>query len=360
MLLALHLALLSNCSLRCLTPITYRFFTGLAREATRRGHAFSYLLCRHGRRPALPPAAWPDVAYNRIGTGPDDLPNDDALRESLAEAGTVVFNFGSIGKGAVAGILAPPEVRSAFPLRVPETIFPATVGAFAGWLESGQGCYLKRPHSCRGRGTFVIRPASAPGRFVVVGQDTLTPTSWHLPAARVVDLLAERIIKGPHLLQSIAPVSATRGGRITSLRAHVCRDGSGQWQVAAHMATIGGPLSASSHRYYGGRVVPAGEALREMDLPGARIPLDSVLERALAAAAVLGGEGGPETGGLLPGRVGELGLDLGVDADGQVWLFEVNIKPGPGGVTLVQGQAALDRVTGLLLDHMESLAPARR
>lgn len=29
-----------------------------------------------------------------------------------------------------------------------------------------------------------------------------------------------------------------------------------------------------------------------------------------------------------PHRLGELGLDLGIDKDGEIWMFEANAKPG--------------------------------
>lgn len=51
---------------------------------------------------------------------------------------------------------------------------------------------------------------------------------------------------------------------------------------------------------------------------------DAVLEKAKLAAIKLS----EAIERNYPHRLGELGLDLGIDKDGEVWMFEANAKPG--------------------------------
>lgn len=358
---------------------------GMADEADGRGHSFLYMPTWHWRnaqpagaarsspapggralvyRPgadservwrAVVSAPWPEVVYNRIAAGPADVSRDAALRQGLDRAGAVVFNFGSITKTALAEAVA----RSpGFPVQVPRTWLLASEALLWSLLGSGKPFYLKPSEGSHGQGAVVVRPVGQ-SAYDVVYQPKAPPTIWReLKADETVRRLGPILRSRPHIAQAVAPVSTADGGRVTSVRVHVCRDGEGLWQVAASWAAIGGPTTASSHRRYGGRWVTAGEALARMDLPGARIPVDALYAAGLAAARALAGEG--RRAGLLPGLVGELGLDLGVDGAGRIWLFEANSKPGFAHGPDDDVAAGVRRVGSMLMDYMEHLAVVGR
>jgi len=60
----------------------------------------------------------------------------------------------------------------------------------------------------------------------------------------------------------------------------------------------------------------------------------------------------------LPGALAELGLDLGLDREGQPWLLEVNERPNRILLRLVDRQAE-ERLAALLLDYCTYLAAAK-
>lgn len=100
-------------------------------------------------------------------------------------------------------------------------------------------------------------------------------------------------------------------------RIHTNKDDQGEWYVTAIAAKIAGPGSVTTHVRNGGEIKTLKEIFSEQEcedytnkLSEAALLLSKVLEK------------------NMEGIVGEIGFDLGIDRNGQVWLFEANSKPG--------------------------------
>ncbi|WP_040204428.1 YheC/YheD family endospore coat-associated protein [Neobacillus jeddahensis] len=105
--------------------------------------------------------------------------------------------------------------------------------------------------------------------------------------------------------------------RSVDFRVHTNKDEFGQWHVTALAAKIAGPGSVTTHVRSGGDIKTMGEIFSKDEsnqytekLHQASLLLSSALDK------------------NIEGIIGEIGFDLGIDRNGDVWLFEANSKPG--------------------------------
>ncbi len=115
--------------------------------------------------------------------------------------------------------------------------------------------------------------------------------------------------QGIHLLRT--------NKRSVDFRIHTNKDDHGNWHVSAVAAKIAGQGSVTTHARNGGNIktleeiFPEAEAdIYQVKLAEAALQLSRALER------------------NMEGIIGEIGFDLGIDRNGDVWLFEANSKPG--------------------------------
>lgn len=109
-----------------------------------------------------------------------------------------------------------------------------------------------------------------------------------------------------------------RGGRSFDFRIHTNKNTSGDWVISAIAVKVAGPESVTTHVNYGGEVKTVEEVFKNVQ--SRRNILEKLKRAVLDMSAVI-----EET---TEGIVAELGFDLGVDQDENVWLFEANAKPG--------------------------------
>ncbi|MHC0036813.1 YheC/YheD family endospore coat-associated protein [Pseudoneobacillus sp. C159] len=105
--------------------------------------------------------------------------------------------------------------------------------------------------------------------------------------------------------------------RQIDFRIHTNKDENGQWLVTAIAAKMAGPGCVTTHVNTGGEVKTIDEVLNNEEK---KRLLPKLKEAALKLSYSLEKR--------IEGNLGEIGFDLGVDKDGQIWLFEANSKPG--------------------------------
>lgn len=109
-------------------------------------------------------------------------------------------------------------------------------------------------------------------------------------------------------------------GRTVDIRLLIQKNGEGQWSVTGLGVRIGGNKSATSNLHGGGKAVPVSDFLTpRFGSQQSFAIIRECHELAHQTASTLENHFG---------RLVELGLDIGIDIHGQVWLIEVNPKPG--------------------------------
>ncbi|PLS03018.1 YheC/YheD family endospore coat-associated protein [Neobacillus cucumis] len=115
--------------------------------------------------------------------------------------------------------------------------------------------------------------------------------------------------QGIHLLR--------KDQRSVDFRVHTNKDDSGQWRVTAIAGKIAGQGSVTTHARSGGDIKTINEIFSEDE---AKIYTEKLSHAVLLLSKALDKN--------IEGIIGEIGFDLGIDRNGDVWLFEANSKPG--------------------------------
>lgn len=101
-------------------------------------------------------------------------------------------------------------------------------------------------------------------------------------------------------------------------RVHTNKDEEGIWKVSALAAKISGSGSVTTHVKSGGQIKTVQEIWEDLNL-------NKQLFFKLKEVAILLSIAIEET---TMGSVGEIGFDLGIDTEENIWMFEANSKPG--------------------------------
>ncbi|CRK83560.1 YheC/YheD family protein [Neobacillus massiliamazoniensis] len=115
--------------------------------------------------------------------------------------------------------------------------------------------------------------------------------------------------QGIHLLR--------KGTRAIDFRVHTNKDELGNWHVSAIAAKIAGVGSVTTHKRSGGEIKTISEIFPTEEC---ELFTEKLSKAALNLSSVLDHN--------IEGIIGEIGFDLGIDRNGDVWFFEANSKPG--------------------------------
>jgi hypothetical protein len=105
--------------------------------------------------------------------------------------------------------------------------------------------------------------------------------------------------------------------RSIDFRVHTNKDAEGTWHLTAIAAKIAGLGSVTTHVRSGGEVKTLKEIFPEEK---SKLFSEKLTEAALLLSKALERN--------MEGIIGEIGFDLGIDMNGDIWLFEANSKPG--------------------------------
>ncbi|ASA20290.1 YheC/YheD family protein [Paenibacillus donghaensis] len=111
----------------------------------------------------------------------------------------------------------------------------------------------------------------------------------------------------------------SRSGQPFDVRVLMQKNGRGAWTLTGMAVRLGLRNSLTSNLHGGGTAVPLLPFLRSEYGPGG----EELIEELAAEAAFL-----PPLLETACGRLGELGLDFGLDPAGRIYLLEANSKPG--------------------------------
>lgn len=236
------------------------------------------------------------------------------LFRRLARHGVVTFN-GAVGyKWDIHRRLW--AMRDIRPL-LPETRLIRRAASVPVWLRRWGGAYLKPSEGHRGKGIARVR-REGPNRYHVFLSTESQPRE--LTRAQLVRFVAYLASRHKYVAQREIALQRIDGA-VWDVRALAVRDMHGAWEVVGLAARLGRSGRIVSNLHQGGRPVPLRPLLEQ--LFGDEDSVEALLKRIKdttkqVAAAVQ----------RFAPKVGDLGIDLGIDGQGHIWLIEVNPKPG--------------------------------
>ncbi|MBD0382751.1 YheC/YheD family endospore coat-associated protein [Paenibacillus sedimenti] len=243
------------------------------------------------------------------------------VRKLRAMPGIRFLGYGLSGKWDVQQILQKDDVLQP---HLPETRKLAHGHDLWKWLNEKSDVFLKPVGGSHGKGALHIRKVVSPSEgqlFIVEGRN-----AKNLPIHRQFkqfdacwQWLRSLIGYRPYLIQQYLPLLSTEG-MAYDVRSLVQKNGFGSWENTGMAVRLGKPGSVTSNLHGGGSVEEVSSFLKQQfgelkaeELIADLIRLSSRIPPVLEAHH---------------GRLAELGIDLGIDSFGHIWVLEVNSKPG--------------------------------
>ncbi|MBL0388500.1 YheC/YheD family protein [Tumebacillus sp. ITR2] len=131
---------------------------------------------------------------------------------------------------------------------------------------------------------------------------------------------APRLRKGPYLIQETLRLK-TWQGRPFDIRLLLQKDGTGKWNRTKTFCRIAQDGDITSNLSTGGDALAVKAVLKDI-LPG-----DKAVNRVMRELSQIAEDVPAVLEATVEGTLGELGLDLGLDENGKIWVIEINSKP---------------------------------
>jgi len=264
-------------------------------------------------------APLPDVLYNRLQTREvERRPLVQKIFKNLKNNfNTAVFNEQFLDKiGVFTELAKDANSRKHLPLSVACT----KLETLRRMMTKYPVVFLKPTAGRMGKG--IIRIARrAEGGFLTQSTSTNgTRNRIHENFAKLGAFVKPRIRRKAHLVQQGLTLLKVYRQNL-DFRALVQKDRSGEWSITSIVGRIAGPRHFVSNLARGGRMTTVLNALTRAGL--AVNQAKSVAAEMRKAALLLAGALDKQ----MNGSFGELGVDLAVDRNLQIWLLEINAKP---------------------------------
>jgi hypothetical protein len=293
----------------------------------------------------------PDVVYNRLPSRRAETGTViTALRERFIKKRIPFFNWSFFNKSDVYTML---DKDLEALKHLPESINNPSPEMIKELLEKHQFLYYKPTAGSLGIGIYRLTYHPRKGYFIRYRRSSGNVLLRFSNFNSLMKMLRAR--HGGNLNQYVVQ----QGIRLVEIdncpidfRFHMHKDGRNQWVVAGIGAKKAGRGSVTTHIKNGGSLMTPEQALSRTF--GAKS--EEILKEAKAVAIKLS----EAIERNYSHTLGELGLDIGIDRDGAVWMFEANAKPGRSifkhPALKEQGKASLEYI----LDHCLYLSKFRR
>ncbi|WP_028612258.1 YheC/YheD family protein [Paenibacillus harenae] len=293
----------------------------------------------------------PDVVYNRLPSRRAEVGSAiTTLRERFIKKRIPFFNWGFFNKSDVYTMLDndPEALR-----HLPESINNPTSEKMKELLEKHQFLYYKPSAGSLGNGIYRLTYTPRKGYFIRYRR---SGGNILLRFSNFNSLM--KMLRARHR-GNLSSYVVQQGIRLAEIdncpidfRFHMHKNGQNQWVVAGIGAKKAGRGSVTTHIKNGGSLMTPERALSRTFGDKS----DDVLKEAKSVAIKLA----KAIERNYTHALGELGLDIGIDRDGGVWMFEANAKPGRSifkhPALKGQGKASLKYI----LDHCIYLSKFRR
>jgi hypothetical protein len=262
----------------------------------------------------------PDVVYNRHPSRKTEkTAYMKSLKERLQMKQIPIFNWSYFDKWDIYHLL---QGESEAISHIPESYIDPSPDQIRMMLEKHRFIYLKPTGGSLGFGIYRLTYSPQRGYFARYRQNVKNVLLRFSKFTELMRLLNRQ--KGKRLRNHVAQ----QGIRLLELdkcpidfRFHLNKNGRNQWVVSAVGAKKAGRGSVTTHVRTGGQLMTPEYVLKHIfgEQKAAEI-LQNAKQTAIKLAQAIERN--------YPYLIGELGMDIGIDKKGKVWMFEANAKPG--------------------------------
>lgn len=258
----------------------------------------------------------PDVVYDRCFVGPSYRQYKPFIDKLQSDPRITFLGHGLSGKWQVHQMLGKSKELSRW---LPET-HVLSQETLRSMLQRYPAVIIKPAAGTHGIG--VVRIAAKPaGTFSVTGRNRENkPFRKRFRSEAGLLTFVQRFTASRTFLVQPFLALQTPDQLPFDVRVLVQKNGSGRWQTTGMAVRVGEKKGITSNLHGGGKAVPLSPFLSRY-FPQAQC--ERIKEEIDRIAQVL-----PPVLESHHGRLAELGIDVGVDRDGHVWIIEVNSRPG--------------------------------
>ncbi|CAM2969828.1 YheC/YheD family protein [Paenibacillus sediminis] len=262
---------------------------------------------------------FPDVIYNRLPSRrAETSANIIQLRERFIRKHIPFFNWSFFNKSDIYHLLEDdPEVSR----YVPESYMNPTSEQIKDMLEKHQFVYYKPSGGSLGKGIYRLTYLPKRGYFARYRNSSGNVLLRFKNFASLYRMMQAR--HGPSLRNYVIQ----QGIRLIEIdncpidfRFHMHKNGNNQWVVVGIGAKKAGKGSVTTHLKNGGSLLTPELALNLAFGDRSEELMEKMKQTAVTIAKAIEFHH--------KHLLGELGLDVGIDQNEQVWMFEANAKPG--------------------------------
>jgi glutathione synthase/RimK-type ligase-like ATP-grasp enzyme len=282
-----------------------------------RGHIRGYVHNNGQWQPAQMP--FPDAIYDQVISRKVERQKTYLeKREQLSRIyGVRIFNDGFFDKWQVHEWLLNDFKMKA---HIPNTSRYTHSKGAASFIRNHHTTFLKPIHGSLGLGIVkVTRLGDGVVTYEVKRQEQRVQVKVASPEA-AAQAMRGRLNSRPYLMQEGITLAMYQD-RPFDVRIVLQRDGSGEWKRTKMFARVAKPGEFTSNISSGGEALPVSKVLEEVYTSLTRRRRCSVMIRKVSMAVTNVIETQSKK------QFGELGIDVGVDDHGHVWIIEVNSKP---------------------------------
>ncbi len=293
----------------------------------------------------------PDVVYNRLPSRRAETGSYiTSLREKFVRRRIPIFNWSFFNKSDVYSLLDnDPEALA----HLPESINNPTSEKIKELLEKHHFLYYKPTGGSLGMGIYRLTYHAKRGYFVRYRKGASNVLLRFTSFSSLIRMLKARHgarLSGYVVQQGIRLIEIDHCP--IDFRFHMHKNGENKWVVAGIGAKKAGRGSVTTHVKNGGQLMTPEQALSRTFGDRSSEVLQNAKDVAVKLSEAIERN--------YTHTLGELGLDIGIDKDGEIWMFEANAKPGRSifkhPALKEQGKASLEYI----LDHCLYLSKFRR
>lgn len=249
---------------------------------------------------------FPDVIYNANG----HVKSEE--EQLIIEALKALIPFTSWSVGNKMKVFNKLTKSALFSRYLPDTMEVKEAEAAIDFINEKEQVILKPRNGRKGKGILYVRRME--DEYEVRGDNEQQRMSRRMLSSLLTDKIPEK-----YIIQTFIQCR-NQAGLTYDLRLHVQKDGTGRWTVCSIYPRIAPPNSVKANISSGGAALYITPFLKQ-EFGEDYFNMQRYLE--VFAISI-----SKEMDKLYKRSFDELGIDIGIDSSGKVWLYEINWHPG--------------------------------
>ncbi|OEF96012.1 YheC/YheD family protein [Desulfuribacillus alkaliarsenatis] len=258
---------------------------------------------------------FPNVMYDQNSSRTyEKLPNVKKSLEKLHNKVLHYFNPGYLDKWEIFNYITEHEIAKKYH---PPTVLLENVNQVAKEVNKYKLVYLKPINGSQGRGIITVTKNKNVFEYKYQGNTLIAGSANNI--ARLEEFISNIVKKRKYIIQRGLPLVKYKGSPL-DIRVLMQKNEKGNWIRTKMFARVSKPGSITSNLSLGGEAKTLDDTLTESFSASM---IKNIKKKLIIASRIIPKALEEQS----EKKFGELGLDLGITNNGEIWLIEINSKP---------------------------------